>query len=260
MENYRLRGLKPYKLITLHGGPGALGELNNLSKVLSKEHGVIEHLQTRDTINLLIDDIKNIINKKATVPVTIIGYSWGAWLAILFTAKYQELVEKIILVSSGPFEEEYSRNIMGKRISRFNGKEKKDFIDLSKMFSDSNKISDEDFKEFISLIEKADSYKLIKRKNDELDFHHDLYKKIWKEASNLRKKKVLIKSLEIINSKIKVIHGNYDPHPVNGVIKPLNKMNKKYEFKLLEKCGHIPWKEEYAKDEFYNVLKKMINN
>jgi len=260
MENYRLHGLKPYKLITLHGGPGALGELNDLSKVLSKEDGVIEHLQTKDSINLLIDDIKYIINKKVTVPVTIIGYSWGAWLAILFTAKYKTLVEKIILVSSGPFEEKYSRNIMDKRFNRFDEKEKKVFLDLSKKFSDGNNICYEDFKEFISLIEKADSYKLIKRKNDELDFHHDLYKQIWEEASNLRKEKVLIKSLEKINSKIKVIHGNYDPHPVDGVIKPLNKLDKKYELNILEKCGHIPWKEEYAKDKFYKVLKKMIRN
>ena len=258
MINYRLHGSKPYKLITLHGGPGALGELNELSKVLSKEYGVIEHLQTRDTINLLIEDVKNIINKKATAPLTIIGYSWGAWLSILFTAKYQELVEKVILISSGPFEEKDSRSIMDKRVGRLNEKEKIVFFDLSKKFSEDNNINDEDFKEFISLIEKADSYKLIKRKNDELDFHHDLYNKIWKEASNLRKKKVLIKSLQKINSEIKIIHGNYDPHPVDGVIKPLNKLNKKYEFKLLEKCGHIPWKEEYTKDEFYNVLKKML--
>jgi len=260
MENYRLHGLKPYRVLTLHGGPGALGELNELSKILSKEYGVIEYLQIKDSINLLIDDIKNIINKKSTPPVTIIGYSWGAWLGILFTAKYQDLVEKIILISSGPFEEKYSKNIMDKRINRLNEKEKKVFYDLSKKFSDGNNISDEDFKEFISLIEKADSYNLIESKNNSLDFHHDLYKKIWVEASDLRKNKILIKSLENINSEIKVIHGDYDPHPANGVINPLDKLKINYEYKLLKKCGHIPWKEKLVKDLFYKVLKKMISS
>jgi|AntRauTorckE6833_2_1112554.scaffolds.fasta_scaffold00234_36 pimeloyl-ACP methyl ester carboxylesterase len=260
MENYKLHGLKPYKVLTLHGGPGALGELSELSKELSNEHSVIEHLQVKDTINLLLDDIKKTITEQAETPVTIIGYSWGAWLAILFTSKYQKLVEKLILVSSGPFLEKDSKNIMDERGNRFNKKDKKEFLKLCKKFSDSNVITDKDFERFISLIEKADSYQLIENKNDNLDFRYNLYKKIWKEAAALRKNKVLISSLEKIDINIKIIHGSYDPHPADGVIKALDELNKKYEYKLLEKCGHIPWKEEYAKDKFYKTLHKIINN
>ncbi len=260
MENYKLHGLKPYKTLTLHGGPGALGELNELSKELSKDHGVIEHLQVHDTIKLLLNDIRKTIIEQAETPVTIIGYSWGAWLGILFTSKYQNLVEKVILVSSAPFKEKDSKNIMDVRINRLNEKEKKEFLKLSKKFSESDLITDKDFKRLISLFEKVDSYHLIESKSDNLDFRYNLYKNIWKEAAALRENNVLINSLKKINCKIGIIHGSYDPHPAHGVIKPLDELNKDYEYKLLEKCGHIPWKEKYAKDEFYKTLHKMIGN
>jgi len=33
---------------------------------------------------------------------------------------------------------------------------------------------------------------------------------------------------------------------------------KNFRFILLEKCGHEPWKEKYARDKFYEILKKEI--
>jgi hypothetical protein len=29
---------------------------------------------------------------------------------------------------------------------------------------------------------------------------------------------------------------------------------------LIDKCGHDPWKEYYAKDEFFTILKNEIEN
>jgi pimeloyl-ACP methyl ester carboxylesterase len=40
--------------------------------------------------------------------VILIGHSWGAWLGAMVTARYPALIRKLILVSSGVFEEEYA--------------------------------------------------------------------------------------------------------------------------------------------------------
>ena len=45
-----IHGNRPLNIITLHGGPGALGELRKLSVKLSEYKGVIEYLQTGDSI------------------------------------------------------------------------------------------------------------------------------------------------------------------------------------------------------------------
>ena len=61
---------------------------------------------------------------------------------------------------------------------------------------------------------------------------------------------------EKIKCPVVAIHGDYDPHPAEGVKKPLLKVVKNFRFILLKNCGHKPWIEQKAKDEFYIILKK----
>jgi pimeloyl-ACP methyl ester carboxylesterase len=51
------------------------------------------------------------------------------------------------------------------------------------------------------------------------------------------------------------IHGDYDPHPFQGVKKPLSGILKDFRFILLKNCGHTPWIEKKAVNEFYRVLR-----
>jgi pimeloyl-ACP methyl ester carboxylesterase len=51
------------------------------------------------------------------------------------------------------------------------------------------------------------------------------------------------------------IHGDYDPHPAEGVQKPLSAILENFRFILLKNCGHKPWVERQARDRFYAVLK-----
>ena len=59
--------------------------------------------------------------------------------------------------------------------------------------------------------------------------------------------------------KIYLIQGTYDPHPVKGVMIPLEDNNVPCEVYVLKKCGHSPFMEKYAKDEFYNILNEIIS-
>jgi pimeloyl-ACP methyl ester carboxylesterase len=254
VKNYRTHGKKPYEIITLHGGPGALGELKPLSEKLGEEFGVIEYLQTKESIELLLKDIQKILSKKVQSPVNVIGFSWGDWLAVFFADQYPEMVKSLILISSGPFEEKYSKNIHKNRFNRMNDKEKELFEKVEQKFIEGKNVKIKLLNNFVDLMHKVDAYQYKKSNNNVTNFQINLYKKIWNEAAKLRKNNQLIKALAKIDCPIKVIHGDYDPHPYQGVKKPLEKLQKDYEFKLLKKCGHTPWKEKIAKDEFYNTL------
>jgi pimeloyl-ACP methyl ester carboxylesterase len=61
-----------------------------------------------------------------------------------------------------------------------------------------------------------------------------------------------------IRCPVVAIHGDYDPHPAAGVRDSLAPVIKDFRFILLEKCGHYPWREQGAKDRFYNILKDEI--
>ena len=61
-----------------------------------------------------------------------------------------------------------------------------------------------------------------------------------------------------ITCPVVAIHGDYDPHPVAGVREPLSRVLRDFTFIILEKCGHEPWIEKYARDEFYEILRREI--
>jgi pimeloyl-ACP methyl ester carboxylesterase len=54
------------------------------------------------------------------------------------------------------------------------------------------------------------------------------------------------------------IHGNFDPHPAAGVQEPLAQVLKDFRFILLNQCGHKPWRERQARDEFFAMLDREL--
>jgi len=254
VENYRAYGDSPYNVLTLHGGPGAVGELKGVSQKIGINYGVIEYLQKQSSIKGLKEEMEKIIKSKMDSPVKIVGFSWGAWLALLFTADYSSLVESLILISSAPFDEKYRNSIQENRLKRMDPEEKELFHKVQDKFKDGKNVRIKLLNKFVELMHKVDAYHFVENNNGSTDFQIKLYRKIWAEASMLRKENFLLKSLEKIECPIKVIHGGYDPHPYQGVIQPMEKLNKEYEAKILKKCGHTPWREKYAEEKFYSTL------
>jgi pimeloyl-ACP methyl ester carboxylesterase len=82
---------------------------------------------------------------------------------------------------------------------------------------------------------------------------------VWKEANELRTSMKLIGYGKKIQCPVVAIHGDYDPHPFEGVKIPLSKTIKNFKFILLKNCGHYPWYEKLAKDKFYEILKKELD-
>ena len=57
---------------------------------------------------------------------------------------------------------------------------------------------------------------------------------------------------------IVVVHGDHDPHPAEGIQKPLSVMLRSFRFILLKNCGHKPWIEREAREAFYRILKEEL--
>ena len=108
---------------------------------------------------------------------------------------------------------------------------------------------------FGDLISKADSYDPLPHKNETLECQYDVYHKVWDQASKLRSSGELLKLGSSIQCPVVAVHGDYDPHPAEGVKGPLSCILKDFRFMLLEKCGHMPWIERLARDRFYGILK-----
>lgn len=258
MKTIRKYGQKPYQIGILHGGPGAAGEMKPVAESLSDDFGILELLQTEKSVNGQIKELHNQLTLNADFPVTLIGYSWGAWLALLFAAKYPDLLKKLILISSGAFEEKYNKDLMNVRLNRLkqNDREKAEkIITIIRSGNSDNEI----LREFGRLMTIADSFDCMPDKNNLIDLNMEIYQSVWPEASKLRKTKELINYAANIKCPVVAIHGEYDSHPVDGVEKPLSTRINNFKMVRIEKCGHIPWRERQAKDNFFRILREELN-
>jgi pimeloyl-ACP methyl ester carboxylesterase len=61
-----------------------------------------------------------------------------------------------------------------------------------------------------------------------------------------------------IECPVIAIHGEYDPTPIEGVAEPLSASLREFQMVVLPKCGHDPWRERWAVDEFYAVLERQL--
>jgi len=262
MKTYKKHGPAPYRLIVLHGGPGAPGQASTLAKELSSKRGVIEHLQRGSSIEELKSELKTIIDHETMGSAVLVGHSWGAWLAWIFAAAYPEKVDGLILVSAGAFEEKYNQNLNEIRLNRLSPTLRKEAVNLMQkiMQSPTDSLSSEWFSKFGELMEQADSYNTIKKKQEKPHSQPQQYLNLWPEAERLRKTGRLIAMASNINCSVISIHGDYDPHPAEGVKKPLEKRLDDFRFIQLKNCGHYPWKEKEARKVFYQKLKDVLDD
>ncbi|MBN2272864.1 MAG: alpha/beta hydrolase [Bacteroidales bacterium] len=241
----------------LHGGPGAPGDILLPAVALSAKAGVFEPLLTQLSITGQIDALHEMILNHCHPPVKLAGHSWGAWLAYLYAAYHVDTAEKTILIGAGSFDIQYNVDLMKIRLNRLSEKEKSEAMILSALVGQ-GEASDSDFRRFGELMSKADSYDCEERKDSSIKFFPEVYNAVWKEADELRHSGELLTLGEKINCPVIAIHGIDDPHPVDGVEKPLKKVLHDFRCIRIEKCGHYPWREKYAKALFYQILEREL--
>ena len=255
MYNFRCYGNPPYKVLLLHGGPGGAGEMAPVARELSEKTGIIEALQTENSIEGQVKELNTCIENKGNSPVKLVGHSWGAWLAWIYAATYPKIIEKLILVSSASFHEKYNLKILSKRKNRLSENEQIELAHFSALLNSQEYMEDIDlFKRIGELFTKADSYDLLPENESIIDFRPDIYRSIWKEAEILRGNGELLNYGTKIKCPVVVIHGKNDPHPYLGVKEPLSKVLKNFKIFKLQNCGHYPWRERYARERFYEIL------
>jgi pimeloyl-ACP methyl ester carboxylesterase len=259
MINLRKYGKPPYAVAVVHGGPGARGEVASVARELSSHVGILEPLQTATTLEGQVSELHTVLQENSTPPVTLAGHSWGAWLSFIVTARYPESVKKLLLIGSGPFEHQYAEGITGTRLTRLSEADRLRAISLIEALSDpetanKNKL----FGEFGTLFARADAYDLLPDDHEALEVQYDEGQQVWQEAEALRRSGKLLEMGKQITCPVVALHGDYDSHPADGVVRPLSRVLRDFRFVLLDKCGHSPWLERQARDRFYDILRSEI--
>ncbi len=268
MNNLRKYGDAPFNIAVIHGGPGAGGEMAPVARKLAPQFGVLEPLQTEKTLDGQVVELRIVLKENADLPISLIGFSWGAWLSYIITAKYPELVKKLILVGSGPYMPQYVGNIQQTRLSRLDEDERAEYEAIITLLNDPQAEGKaERFTRLGQLAAKTDQYdpiEILQTKSEELKQKQattsgNPFHEVLKEAQDMRRDGRLLKFAKNIHSPVVAIHGDYDPHPLMGVREPLSTKLMDFRIIEIERCGHKPWIERQAKDKFYEILKDELH-
>jgi pimeloyl-ACP methyl ester carboxylesterase len=259
MKNLRTYGKSPFNVAVIHGGPGSAGEMAPVARELAFRWGVLEPLQTAASLEGQVEELKTVLEKKGDLPITLIGFSWGAWLSFIFAANYPAFVKKLILIGSGPYEEKYAARILETRLNRLSEEERTEIKSLHEiLYNPPAEENNSEFARFGALFSKADTYDPIMFESEVIDWRIDLFQRVWKDAEELRRSGKLLELGKHIRCPVVAIHGDYDPHPAEGVHKPLSAILKNFRFILLTNCGHKPWIEREARGEFFRILEEEL--
>jgi len=249
MMTTRRYGKAPYKVVTVHGGPGAAGDMAAVARQLSKKCGVIEPLQTKDSVQGQVDELKTQL-AEYDAPFVLVGHSWGAWLSLLFAEQYPDLVRQIVMVGCPPFTHKEAEEILANRIARLSS------ADVEKLYGllDKTMMTQDELIQFGVLMEKADTVQKHTKAPDSVKADADIAFAVWREAEAMRMDGEWERILGAVTCPITMIHGRQDPHPYAAVLRALEDSGTKFEMALLDDCGHSPWKEAKKMSDFYKLL------
>jgi pimeloyl-ACP methyl ester carboxylesterase len=262
VKTLRTYGKPPFSVAVIHGGPGGGGEMAPLARRLSSGRAVLEPIQTAISLEGQVQELRTVLEKHGDLPITLIGFSWGAWLSFIVAARHPDVVGKLVLVGSGPFEAKYVMKLRETRLGRLTEEERAEFESIIRALGDAaTKDKDHLLARVKALASETDEYDPISEETQEADsvgIRGDIFQGVWRDASELRSTGKLLELGRCITCPVVAIHGDYDPHPAEGVKEPLFAVLKDFRFILLKNCGHMPWIERQARAEFYRILEQEL--
>ncbi len=192
-------------------------------------------------------------------PVDLVGYSWGAWLSHILAAHHSALVRKLVLISSGPFLDHYVPVIEATRLSRLGAAEREELtapmpLIEGRVPGDQQRA----FQRFGALLTRMDAFDPLPEDKKEVVLDLNVFRSVWAEAAEIRTSGELLNLGRRVGCPVVALHGDYDQHLPEGVNIPLSGVLKDFKFLLLDKCGHRPWAEREARDEFFRDLEAVL--
>jgi pimeloyl-ACP methyl ester carboxylesterase len=213
-------------VIAIHGGPGAAGSIAPVAARLGERFFVLEPWQRGAsdvplTVAQHVSDLRALLDELPTgARPALVGHSWGAMLTLIFAAHFPERVGPLAIICSGTFDAA-ARALF----HRLRETQPYDYAPLP----DEKKYDDE---------------------------HYDARanRETWDDYLRLERAGVYPAQFAAIRSPVLMLHGATDPHP--GLMTRATLIDKLPRLEYVEwaRCGHEPWRETYARDDFYATL------
>jgi pimeloyl-ACP methyl ester carboxylesterase len=255
----RQYGNKKESVVVLHGGPAATGDVAAVAQGLSDRFTAIEPWQRGSgneplTVARHVEDLHDLIKgMDPPVPPALVGHSWGAMLALCYAAAHPNLAGPIVLVGCGTFDRasrDRKREILWQRTDR---RLQEQLAELDASGSDTPELHMKRLRltRDLSVYERIEPWP-EKEEYEPLDVR--AHEETWSDMMRLQADGTYPGAFTAIRSDVLMLHGNHDPHPGPLIYASLRPFIDTLEYRELDRCGHSPWVERFARAEFFAML------
>ncbi len=259
----RKYGNSEHLVVVLHGGPAAAGDAAPIAKGLSDSFTAIEPWQRGSekeplTVSRHIEDLHSLLNGLASdSPPAIVGHSWGAMLALCYAAAHPNEAGPLVLVGCGTFDR-LSRVRMYEILQGRTDQHLQEL--LAEATASTSDPADLHMKKYkltrdLSVYDRAELWS-DKEEYEPLDVR--AHQETWEDMMRLQSDGTYPKAFTAITSDVLMLHGNYDPHPGPMIRESLRPFIRRLEYLELDRCGHSPWLERFARTEFFMTMKSWL--
>jgi proline iminopeptidase len=244
------------RLLLLHGGPGAdhcymlpqmlqLGERYDLL-FYDQRGGGRSKSDGRDPITWRthVDDLGALVIEFGLEPLSVLGYSWGAMLALLYTIEQRKnphLVPpaRLALMSPAPLTVEYRRAFE----AEFNRRQQVPKIHEMREELARSGLREKDpgaYRQRAFELSVAGYFSDPRKARDLTPFRvvGRVQQSVWESLGNFD----LIGGLEGIKTPSVIIHGRDDPIPLASSVEAARAIGT--DLVVLDDCGHVPYVEQ----------------
>jgi proline iminopeptidase len=254
-------------IVVIHGGPGLCQEyLLPYIEKLADSNFVIFYDQrgcgrssgalNAESINLktFLNDLESIRKFFGYKKITVLGHSWGGFLAMQYAIAYPESIDKLILLNTIPASSEerfaFIKELEG-RPNPYQGELKA--IKETQKFAEGDPTTVEKYYRSSSRVLCYDPQKvdLLNFCMESKAFINGLKVNSLFEENLFKNPYNLYDLLKLLNIPTLIIHGDSDPIPP-ACAEKIHESIRASQYILLKNCGHFPYVE--SSDELFRQL------
>jgi pimeloyl-ACP methyl ester carboxylesterase len=207
-----------------------------------------------------VADLHELVESKCDgAKPALVGESWGAMLALAYSAAHPNSAGLVVLVGCGTFDPVSRTRMKEIREERKTDELRLRLELLAKKTDDPGELLCKQY-ELSRYIDIFDPIPTTGEPSEEPypPFDMQAHTETWEDMLRLQDEGVYPSAFSAIVSPVIMLHGAYDPHPGRMIYASLKPHIPQIEYQEWELCGHSPWIEKHARDDFFSFLHQWL--
>jgi pimeloyl-ACP methyl ester carboxylesterase len=248
-------------VIVLHGGPGAPGYMAPVARGLEDRFRVLEPLQRGSgpeplTVATHVEDLHELIlsRRRPGERPALVGSSWGAMLALAYAAAHPADAGPLVLVGCGTFDTTARGRMREILDERMDAEFKAEIERIESEIEDPDERLEAVGRHLLPIYSVDPAFD--EREGEPCDDR--AHRETWDDMIRCQEEGLYPAAFAAIESPVLMLHGAFDPHPGRMIRDGLRPLLPDLEYVEWERCGHYPWTERHARDDFFRVLRAWL--